>query len=80
MSMIREQYHFRPSPNGFYAWDVQKLVALSAKQQPEKVLLRKIGEIDEACWFGGPGTNVTCWLIAEHAWMIYSGFEMLVES
>ena len=62
---MRKQYHFRPSPNGFYAWDVDRLVALSASLPVEAVALSQIGELDEPYWFSGD-TPPTCRRIAEH--------------
>ena len=62
---MRKQYHFRPSPNGFYAWDVDRLVALSASLPVETVALSEIAELDEAYWFSGDDLP-TCRRIAEH--------------
>jgi hypothetical protein len=67
---MRKQYHFRPSANGFYAWDIDRLVSLTSGYKPQQVLLSEIAEIDEAFWFGGPGDVATCRLIAEHARLI----------
>jgi len=67
---MRKQYHFRPSPNGFYAWDVDRLVELSANIKPQKVRLSDIAEIDESFWSNGPGEKLTCRQIAEHANLI----------
>ena len=62
---MRKQYHFRPSPNGFYAWDVDRLVKLSASLPVETVPLSQISELDEPYWFTG-GDRPTCRRIAEH--------------
>ena len=67
MAMIRKQYHFRPSANGYYAWDVAKLVELTAGSEVQQVPLSEIEEIDEAYWFGAPGDIASCRRIAEHA-------------
>lgn len=67
---MRKQYHFRPSANGYYAWDVDRLVALSSRLLPQSVPLSEIAEIDEAFWFDGPGNIATCRLIAERARLI----------
>lgn len=63
---MRKQYHFRPSENGFYAWDVDRLVELSKKITPQQVPLSAIKELDENYWFGGKGDNPTCRAIVEH--------------
>ena len=67
---MRKQYHFRTSANGFYAWDVDRLVLLASDYIPQKVPLNEIAEIDEAFWFSGPGDVATCRLIARHAKLI----------
>jgi hypothetical protein len=46
---MRKQYHFRPSKNGFYAWDVDKLIERS---QNLLIISIKLSEIatDEDFW------------------------------
>ena len=48
---MRKQYYFRPSPEGLLAWDVDRLVHLSARLPRRRVPLRSIRELDEE-WFG----------------------------
>lgn len=48
---VRPQYHFRPSPEGLLAWDVRRLIALSAALPVEQVALDSIDEIDETWWY-----------------------------
>jgi hypothetical protein len=67
---LRKQYHFRPSPNGYYAWDIDRLVSLSAEIKSERVLLASIAEIDEMYWRDDHGGKLTCRFIAEHARLI----------
>ena len=67
---MRKQYHFRPSPNGYYAWDVDRLVTLTADIKSERLLLSTIAEIDEDYWFEGKRSKPTCRIIAEHARLI----------
>ncbi len=62
---MRKQYHFRPSPNGFYAWDVDRLVKLLAELAPKAIKLDQIAELDEAYWFSA-GDTPSCRAIAEH--------------
>lgn len=63
---MRKQYHFRPSPNGFFAWDVHRLIDLSAALAPEEILLDDIAEIDENYWFQTGNSEPTGRIIAEH--------------
>jgi hypothetical protein len=63
---VRKQYHFRPGETGLRAWDVERLVALSADISPTLVALADIGEIDETYW----GPPVTCRDVADHARLI----------
>jgi len=44
---VRKQYYFRPSARGYYAWDVDRLVRLTAGFTPQKVPLGDIAELDE---------------------------------
>ncbi|MEQ9505462.1 MAG: hypothetical protein RLO80_04270 [Hyphomonas sp.] len=62
---MRKQYHFRPSPNGFYAWDVDRLIRLASVLVPESIDLERISELDEAYWFAG-GDTPSCRRIAGH--------------
>lgn len=66
---MRKQYHFRPSANGFYAWDVHRLVELTRDLPVIQVDLSDIAELDEPFWFGA-GTVPTCRAVAEHARLI----------
>jgi hypothetical protein len=58
---MRKQYYFLPSKNGFYAWDVDKLVALSQGFPVVEVELSNIKELDEPF-----KENLTGRSIAEH--------------
>ena len=62
---MRKQFHFRPSTNGFFAWDVDRLVARSASLPVQKVRLDAIAELDEAYWFY-TGDKPTCRILSEH--------------
>ncbi|WP_373006807.1 hypothetical protein [Hyphomonas sp.] len=62
---MRKQYHFRPSPNGFYAWDVDRLVKLSSLLLPTSINFEQISELDEPYWFSSDETP-SCRRIAEH--------------
>src|SRR5689334_18248198 len=61
---MRKQYYFRPSNRGLLAWDVDRLVALSAGFARKRVPLSEIHELDEV-WSDDEGP-VTWRVIAEH--------------
>ena len=43
---VRKQYHFWPAEQGFDAWDVDRLIALSRGLPIEQVEVADIAEID----------------------------------
>jgi hypothetical protein len=61
---MRKQYYFRSSSRGLLAWDVDRLVALSAGFPRKQIPLGEIRELDEA-WTDGEGP-VTWRVILEH--------------
>ena len=63
---MRKQYYFRPSRQGYFAWDVDRLVALTKDFQRQSISLDSIREIDETFWFGDTGDKPTCRAIVEH--------------
>jgi len=69
---MRKQYHLRPSPAGLLAWDVDRLIDLTAHLPPVEVPLDAIRELDEPYWFGGEGGGEapTCRAVADHARLI----------
>lgn len=60
---MRKQYHFRESPQGVLAWDVDRLVELAEPLAVEMVAVAEIGELDEAYWFDAAPT---CREIVDH--------------
>ncbi len=48
---MRKQYHFWPGENGVDAWDVDRLIRLTADLPVESVPVAEIGEIDSVYWF-----------------------------
>lgn len=64
---MRKQYHFRRSRRGLLAWDVERLVKLSAGFTPIDVPLSEIRELDETFWFDAEGDEPTCRRVALHA-------------
>jgi hypothetical protein len=64
---MRKQYHFRRSERGLLAWDVDRLVELSAGFTPIDVPLSEIRELDETFWFDHEDREPTCRRVALHA-------------
>ena len=50
-SRVRTQYHFRPGKDGLDAWDVHKLIAMTADFPVKDVDLGEIWELDAVYWF-----------------------------
>ena len=48
-----KQYHFWPGKHGLDAWDVDRLIGLSAEFQPREVLLETIQDLDTDYLFDG---------------------------
>jgi hypothetical protein len=48
---MRKQYFFRPSPGGFSAWDVERLIQLTESFPRRRVALSEIRELSGP-WFG----------------------------
>ncbi len=47
----RTQYHFRPGRSGVDAWDVHRLIALTADFPVKEIDLCEIWEVDSVYWF-----------------------------
>lgn len=67
---LRKQYHFRPSPNGYYAWDVHRLIELAKDLPIISIDTEDISELTESYWFGGENANPTCMDLLEHVRLI----------
>jgi hypothetical protein len=67
---VRRQYHFWPAEQGFDAWDVARLIALSRDLPIERVAVETIGEIDTVYWFDGRKERPTVRKVAEHSRLI----------
>jgi hypothetical protein len=65
---MRKQYFFRPSPGGFCAWDVGKLIELTTEYPRRQVALSEIRELSEP-WFG-PGEAATWAALVGHVRLI----------
>jgi hypothetical protein len=44
---MRKQYHFRPSPQGLQAWDIDRLIALTNDLLTIDVALTAIRDLDK---------------------------------
>ena len=67
---MRKQYHLRPSPAGLLAWDVHRLIELTAHLPHVEVPVDSIRELDEPFWFGDGSEAATCRAVADHARLI----------
>jgi hypothetical protein len=64
---MRKQYHFRASPAGLRAWDVDRLVEFTKSLPRQRVPLTSIREIDEPYWSNEGTRLMTCRNVVEHA-------------
>ncbi len=48
---VRRQYHFWPGADGLDAWDVGRLIDMSASLDAEEVPVTAIWEVDTVYWF-----------------------------
>jgi len=67
---VRKQYHFWPGEQGIDAWDVGRLVDLSANLPVQEIPLESIKEIDSDYWFAGSLEKPTVRKIVEHLTLI----------
>jgi len=63
---LRKQYYFRPSDDGYDAWDVTHLIELSAKLAVKELPLGLIRELDTVYWFGADGSPATVRVLVRH--------------
>lgn len=64
--VVRKQYHFWPGEHGMDAWDVDRLIRLSAELQPREVPFETIQDLDPDYWFGGRVEVATVRKVFEH--------------
>ena len=67
---MRKQYNLLPSDAGFDAWDVDRLIRLSADLPVVPVDLSEIAEIDSTYWYLGDGPVPTVRSIVDHVRLI----------
>ncbi|MBK5307729.1 MAG: hypothetical protein JJD92_13670 [Frankiaceae bacterium] len=68
-AQMRKQYSFRPGSVGLDAWDVDRLIALSAGLPVEEVPLAEIAQLDENYWYDH-GYEPTVRSIAERVYLV----------
>lgn len=66
---LARQYHVRRVNGQLWAWDVRRLIALTAGLAPEDVPLADIAEVDEPYW-AEEGPKMTGRVVLEHAQII----------
>ena len=64
--VVRKQYHSWPGEHGLDAWDVDRLIRLSAEFQPREVPLETIQDLDTDYWFDGSMEIATVRKVVEH--------------
>jgi hypothetical protein len=67
---MRKQYNFWPGREGLDAWDVDRLIELSANFPVRSIPLDSIKELDTAYWFNDERDRPTVNLIIEHLRLI----------
>lgn len=67
---MRKQYHFWPGEDGLDAWDVDRLVRLTADLPIREVPLETITDVDTDYWFDGSAEVATVRKVVEHVRLI----------
>ena len=63
---VRRQYHFWPGEHRLDAWDVDRLVHLSAGLPVREIALDEIRDLDTEYWFDGSMEAATVRKVVEH--------------
>lgn len=63
---MRKQYHFWPGEHGLDAWDVDRLIRLTASLPVREVTLESFRELDADYWFDGSMESPTVRKVVEH--------------
>jgi hypothetical protein len=64
--LVRRQYHFWPGERGLDAWDVGRLIRLSAGLPVREIRLDTIKDVDADYWFDGSMEVATVRKVVEH--------------
>ena len=67
---MRKQYHFRPSPAGLLAWDVDRLIVLAQGLAVQQLALADIAELDENYWFAEVTSVPSARALVEHMQLV----------
>jgi hypothetical protein len=67
---LRKQFHCWPGANGIDAWDVDRLIALSADLPVEEVDVSTVGAVDTVYWFNTSDDEPTLRGAVDHARLI----------
>lgn len=67
---MRKQYHFWPGSRGMDAWDVDRLIRLSAGFEVREVPLGQIADVDTNYWFDQSMESPTVRKVVEHVRLI----------
>ncbi len=67
---MRKQYHFRPGEIDLDAWDVDRLVELTARFPVKEVDLDSIREVDSVYWFNDGDEVPTVRSIVDHVRLV----------
>ncbi len=66
---MRKQYHFWPGQHRFDAWDIDRLVELSAGLPVQEVAVDTLRDVDRNYWFD-PGPEPSVRRVIEHMRLI----------
>lgn len=67
---MRKQYHYWPGDSGLDAWDVDRLISLTADFTPRRVAIESIAEVDGVYWFDDRAERPTVRKVVEHVRLI----------
>lgn len=63
---MRQQYHFRDTPDGIAIWNVNLLIKAIEGQPIREIPLAQLQEIDQPYWYAHEGDTPTVRSITEH--------------
>jgi hypothetical protein len=67
---VRKHYFFRPTDDGFDAWDVDHLIELSRTLPVEAIDVASIADVDSVYWIGADGSAPTVRILVKHMKLI----------
>jgi hypothetical protein len=72
VNFLRKHYYFRPSEDGFDAWDVDHPVEASQDFPVVEMPLSSIDDIDSVYWIGEDGSAPTVRILVSHMQLVKS--------